>query len=278
MKNILILLFISILITSCSSTKLNSYNEKYVKKPTQAEFTFLSIEKETETEMLGQLDTRFKSTITTEAINQIIKIPEYVGKIIKNNRKKYKQEYFARNSIKFPLIDKIEDNKLNVKSLPILTLTRKVFIKDTLKTALKLRFKPHNLKNGFMLFKFDAENSKINLTKAKIKKSYPFVNLNITIKGFYIDLAGDNITESEISSKEMIIPFKNGIDFSQLLNNQEIFSSPFKIQNLMAIEILVNETNPYFIKLEELESKSDENSEELTELIRRLLEKKEDED
>ncbi len=276
MKNFLLILSIILLFFSCSSTKLNSYNSKFVKQSTQAEFIHLSIEKDNSVDISGQFNTLFKSSITTEAINQIIKIPEYVGKIIKNSKKKYKQEYSAKNSITFKLAKKINDGSIEIKNLPVLNLTRKVYIKDTLKTALELKFKPVNLNNGFMLFQFDSENSKINLTKAKIKPSYPFVNLSVTIKGFYIDLKDNNITENEISSKEIIIPFKNGIDFSKLLNNNKIYSSPFKIQNLMAIEISVNETNPYYIKLNELETKSDENSEELTELIRRLLEKKEE--
>ena len=199
-----------------------------------------------------------------------------MGKIIKNNKKKYKQNYTARNSITFPITDTV-NKVVIIKNLPIIHLTRKIFISDSLNTALKLRFNPINLKNGFMLFQFDSEKSLMEYTKAKTTKNYPFINLRIIIKGFYIEKDGNSISENEISSKEIIIPVKNGMKFSDILSEKEnIYSSPFKIQNLMALEVTVNEINPYYIKLEELETKSDENSDELTGLIRRLIKKDED--
>ena len=91
-----------------------------------------------------------------------------------------------------------------------------------------------------------------------------------------IDNDGNGITENEVVSKEMIIPFKNAANFKEFLNGIEIYSTPFKNQNLMALEIEVNETNPYYIKLEEIDSKFDENSNELTEILKRLLKTEEE--
>ncbi|WP_298880706.1 hypothetical protein [uncultured Polaribacter sp.] len=276
MKKIIILFF-TILLSSCSSTKLNSYDSNFIKRKTQAEFVHLNIIKKETPETL-EINKNFSTAITGEIINQIIKIPDYVGKIIKNNKKKYKQNYSARNSITFPITETNNNDIVTIKNLPIINLTRKVFIEDSLYTALNLRFNPINLKNGFMLFQFDSDKSKIKYTKAKTTKNYPFVDLRIEIKGFYIEKEDTSISENEITSKEIIIPFKNGMKFSDILTAKEkIYSSPFKIQNLMALEITVNETNPFYIKLEELETKSDENTEELTELIRRLI-KNDDED
>ena len=52
-----------------------------------------------------------------------------------------------------------------------------------------------------MLFKFNPENSNINFTKAKTTKSYPFVNLRIVIKGFYIDNDGNVVLANDACTK-----------------------------------------------------------------------------
>jgi hypothetical protein len=273
-----IVLFICLItFVSCSSSKLNSYGKNFEKTKTQAEFVYLEIEKSA-VKITETKDKAFvKTLIGSEIINQIVKIPDYIGKIIENNKVKYTQMYMAQNSITFPLIDSIKtlsgkDSIFTKRiTLPKVKLIRKISINDTVFEAIKLNFIPVNLNNGFMVFKFNPEKSNINFTKAKTTKSYPFVNLRVIIKGFYIDNDGKGISENEVVSKEMIIPFKNSTNFKEFLNEIEIYSSPFKIKNLMALEIEINETNPYHIKLEELDKKYDENSSELAEILRRLL-------
>ena len=278
-----VLLFGLFVFISCTNSKLISYKNNFKKTKTQAEFVYLKIKEDsTLTDEKSNNKAFIETLVGAEIINQIVKIPDYVGKIIENNKVKYTQMYMARNSIDFPLIDSIRIEKgkesIFVKRLKLgeIELIRKISINDSIFDAIKLNFTPKNLNNGFMLFKFNPENSNINFTKAKTTKSYPFVNLRIVIKGFYIDNDGNGITENEVVSKEMIIPFKNAANFKEFLNGIEIYSTPFKIQNLMALEIEVNETNPYYIKLEEIDSKFDENSNELTEILKRLLKTEEE--
>jgi len=274
MKN-LVLLSSLLMLFSCTSSKLISYGNDFEKTKTQAEFVYLEIEEDTTLTKDSSNKAFIETLVGAEIINQIVKIPDYVGKIIENNKVKYTQMYMARNSITFPLIDSIKTKKgkdsIVKVTLQNLNLIRKISINDKISEAIKLSFSSKNLNNGFMLFKFNPNESIINFTKAKTSKSYPFINLRVVIKGFYIDNDGNGITENEVVSKEMIIPFKNSTNFKEFLNKINIYSTPFKIQNLMAIEIEVNETNPYHIKLEEIDSKFDENSSELTEILKRLL-------
>lgn len=261
-----------LILYSCGSNKLVSYNDKFKKVPTQAELVTLNISEfkpETQnTSTILSIKRLEDAKILNTLIDQIPKIPQYVGKIIKNSKKKYNQSYKARNTIAYEIIN----SKDSTVILPKLELERRIFIqglkKDT--TAIKISLTPQYLDNG--LFVFKLEEIKMNYSKAKIKAKYPFVNVSVSIKGIYIQEKDNKLEEVEVDTKEIIFPIKHG---ESILSEMKInlFSDPLKIKNLRAIEVSVGETNPFFVKLEELEDNLDENKDLLDDLLKTITEK-----
>lgn len=276
----LILIFTTIfIITSCSTTKLNSYGENYKKIKTQAELVSLKISDTifTGNAIITQANNSNSFNILGNIIssdliiNQLEKIPSYINRIIKDSKKKYTQNYNANNTLTFKT-----GFENDILKLPNLDFRRKIFYDNKQADAIKIKFSPHPIngkkfKNTDTLFVYKLNDIIINYTKAKTTKNYPFVDLNIEIKAKYYEKDSDNkISEKEYTSSNINLPVKNGIIFDRFIIDYPIYSKPFKINNLKMVEIKVIETNPYYLKLEELESNLTENKEDLSGLFKEL--------
>ncbi|MFK5878808.1 MAG: hypothetical protein QM478_04840 [Flavobacteriaceae bacterium] len=273
MKNILFII-LGLFIISCSTSKLKSYGEKesdkYATIKTQAEYTSLKIDLYKESE----------NTVTEEysisgfygiILDQIVKIPSYIQRGIKNRKKKYTQKYAAHNSLTFETVKyaKRDTNKKNpIFTLPSVKLKRKIFYNKNGETinevASTIKFIPIHIEND-PLFVFKLASIDMKYTKAKTTKKYPFVNLVIEIKATYLEKdANDKLVAKEYKSKNIVLPVRNGVNFNDILNDHNIYSSPFIIEGLRNIEVTVTETNPYFLKLEELQTMVGDNEEDLS--------------
>jgi len=267
MKKVVVVI-LGMLVISCSTSKLKSYgkrgNDHYATFKTQAEFTSLKVNLYKESENIAA-EKAFISGFYGIILDQLVKIPSYVKKGIKNTKKKYTQKYTAHNSLTF---------NTNKDSLPSLELHRKIFYNKNDETinevASIIKFIPIHIDNN-PLFVFKLDSIKMNYTKAKTTKKDPFVNLVIEIKATYSekDLNG-KLVAKEYQSKNIVLPVRNGVNFNDILNDHAIYSSPFKIEGLKNIEVTVTETNPYFLKLEELESIVSDNEEDLSSFFKEL--------
>lgn len=280
MKHTVLIVTIFLLLCSCSTTKLNSYGrigeKSYKKIKTQAEFVHLNISKQIYKDKSYKADTSkigLESFITSELIiEQILKIPDYLGKIIKDRKKKYTQTYLARNTV--PFKTEMIKNETEVKlHLPKLKLTRTIFtnFKETNnKKAIEIEFDAVAIDDS--LFVFRLADVKSGYTKAKTTEKYPYVNLLIDIKGFYYDQLNGKIKEQAYSAKTIVVPVRNDKDTKELYDSFEVYSDPFKIEGLKIIEIKITEINPYHLKLEELESNFTANEEDINNLLKKLTE------
>jgi len=267
MKNT-IFIVLGLFVISCSTSKLKSYGKKgsnnYATFKTQAEYTSLTIEtyKKSEDKISAQA---FVSSFYGIILDQIVKIPSYIQRGIKNSKKKYTQTYTAHNSLTF---------ETNTDSLPSFELQRKIFYNKNGKTineiASTMKFIPIHIDND-PLFVFKLESINMKYTKAKTRKKYPFVNLVIEIKATYLEKGTNNkLVAEEYISKNIILPVRNGVNFNDILDDHAIYSSPFKIHGLRNIEVTVTETNPYFLKLEELETMVGDNEQDLSKFFEEL--------
>jgi hypothetical protein len=278
MKKIILLLAVFSLI-SCSTTKLNSYgkinNNSYQKIKTQAEIISLKITSVNYNLNGGVNNNRVESlssfSLSDLIIEQVLKIPDYIGKIIKDRKKKYTQNYKTKTTLDF-LTGPYK--KESIIKLPKLDFRRKIFTADTTtnnKNAIQLEFIPKPINDSLFVFKLDTIN--INYTKAKTTKKYPFVNLIIEIKATYYEKDDNGVyNEKEYTAQSIKLPVKNGLNLNTMIDEYPIYSDPFKINDLRMIEITVTETNPYYIKLEELETNLTENKGDLTTILTKLTE------
>ena len=271
MKNILFII-LGLFIISCSTSKLKSYGENehdnYATIKTQAEYTSLKIDiyKKTENKILAQT---FVSGFYGIILDQLVKIPSYIKKGIKNTKKKYTQTYTAHNSLTFSNGESVYTSPPDtIFRLPSLELQRKIFYNKNGETidemASTIKFIPVHIDND-PLFVFKLEPIIMKYTKAKTTKKYPYVNLVIEIKATYLEKdANDKLVAKEYQSKNIVLPVRNGVNFNDILNDYDIYSSPFKIEGLRSIEVTVTETNPYFLKLEELQTMVGDTEEDLS--------------
>ncbi|MBO3116245.1 hypothetical protein J4050_05765 [Winogradskyella sp. DF17] len=280
MKHTVLIVTIFLLLCSCSTIKLNSYGKigekSYQKIKTQAEFVHLKIT-EHRTSALTNVDE--ENNISSESfdpsgliIEQIVKIPDYLGKIIKDRKKKYTQTYTARNTVPFKT-GVIDNDTGDSIALPKLELTRTIFTnaKETNnKSAMRIQFDAIPIDDS--LFVFSLKDIKSSYTKAKTTEKYPYVNLLIEIKGTYYSLVNGKIKEQAQDANTIIVPVRNHTDTKELFKNSKIYSDLFKIDGLKTIEVKITEINPYHLKLEELESNLSANQEDINNLLQRLKE------
>lgn len=280
MRPIVIAVLLTITLCSCSTTKLNSYgkigNKSYQKIKTQAEFVHLKI-REHRTAALTTVDD--ENNIGLEnfepsglLIEQLLKIPDYLGKIIKDRKKKYTQTYTARNTLSFKT-GVIENDSAKSLVLPELELTRTILTnnKETNgKSAMQIQFDALPIDDS--LFVFSLKDIKSSYTKAKTTEKYPYVNLLIEIKGTYYNPVNGKIKEQSQESNTIIVPVSNNIPAKKLFKSLEIYSDPFKITGLKTIEVKITEVNPYHLKLEEMENNLTANQEDINNLLQKLTE------
>ncbi|WP_299124063.1 hypothetical protein [uncultured Winogradskyella sp.] len=276
MKKILLSLFTISLLMSCSTTKLNSYgtvnSNAYQKIKTQAELAHLEITKASSPRTIAMSSIDISGISGTELIiEQLLKLPDYLGKIIKDRKKKFTQTYKAKNTLDFET--EVANSKKSYDiNLPELNFSRKIFSKSIETNALELSLTP-KLIDEKSLFVFKIIDVNMTYTKSKSTKKYPFVNLNIVIKCTYYDKQDDSsFVEKTHTANSIVVPFKNGLDFGSVYNGINIYSDPFKVQGLKTIEVEVTEINPYYLKLEEMETNLTENKDDLSTILTKLTE------
>ncbi|MFD1064037.1 hypothetical protein ACFQ1Q_12340 [Winogradskyella litorisediminis] len=268
-----LIIILAICLCSCSSTKLNSYGinkeNNFEKIKTKADFNYLKITSSDITiPNRADINPDSNGFVSDILVSQLLKLPDYIGKIIKDRKKKFKQNYSAKNTLDF----KTNHTDTTV-SLPELEFERSIFIENVndKNQALKLNFNPVLIDDKMFAFKLD--DAILSYSKAKTTSKYPFVTLNIIIKCSYFDKESGGIdSEKEIASQNMVIPIGINQKFKTVYNDVVLLSDPFEICGLKTIEIEITEINPYYLKLDELETNLNENSENLTDILTKLTE------
>ncbi|MBC8756632.1 hypothetical protein H2O64_18310 [Kordia sp. YSTF-M3] len=194
-------------------------------------------------------------------IDQIPKVPEYFSKILKGQKKKYVATYSAKNTVIFD----------SSKKLPIVTLTR--YINNPSENeACKIVLKPQEIINENFSFKVDQAT--IKFSKAKIKKDYTHLILLIEISVTYDTSSKENGTlktsKTEVKSSTLKIPvsMSTGTTLNSKINEQ--LSDAFPIDNILEISVKVTETNPFKVKLEEIESVVEDFKEPIADFFKKL--------
>lgn len=260
-----LLTFISI--SFCAQNKNYTIeNEKVKQIRIKSDFTNLSIVKHNTNTFTPK--SFVASAILPFVTGQIQEIPKYITKVLKRNKKKYTADYSAKNVVTF---------NTNQHILPKLTVERFInFGNKTGEPASRIILVPEIVQNKY--FSFYVESANVNYSKAKLKNGYSHLVLLLEISITYDKLSKDkNVEKTEIKSTALKVP----IDVKSLTNiNSEInknLSDIFPIENILEISVNVVETNPYRLKIEELESVLSDFDEPIADFFKKIgesLEKK----
>ncbi len=269
MKPILIKLIFIMTFTSLFAQNKNYKVEKNSVKTveTKSDYTILKIEKQDKiSQETKNNSANIQASLVPFLVGQIPKIPQYISKIVENNKKKYVAEHNAKNSVDFKTDEFI----------PSLTFER--YINTTTNDnvlATKIVLKPKIVQDKYLAFYIDTIS--LPYSKAKLKNDYTHLVLLIEITAIYGEIENDkSIKKTEVKSSSLKIPVNVASNKEVLPVLKENLSDTFTLNNILEISVKVTETNPFKIKLEKIESFIANNNEDLSGLfseISKLLKK-----
>jgi len=261
MKLIINTLIMLSLVTGFSQNKYYTLKDNTVKKvPVLSDYTLLNIQ-QINFNASQQNSVLSKGSGVEILAGLITNLPKYVIQIIKGNKKKYMAEYEARNTL----------TSWGNDIYPKLILSR--YINTSNKSddlSAHIEILPKKTQKDF--FAFYVDNASVKYSQAKIKKGYTHLILLIEITAVYgeKDDNGSIVNKKEITSKPIRIPITVGSNQPISSNLKSTLSETFQTANLMEVRVKVTETNPFKIRLDQLQTTLEDNGELLGDIFSKL--------
>lgn len=242
-------------------TTLFSQNKNYsvnsnniIVKKTKSEFTTLKITKNAPKGALKAVPL---------LASLVEKAPEYIAKIIANNKKKYVAEYSAKNTVDFIT---------NTNALPSLTIERYINTTDNkTELATKIELEPKIVHGQFLAFYINKAS--LQYSKAKLKKNYNHIILLIEVTATYATLQEDKtLKKTEVTSSPLKLTLDIASGKSINPNFKVNLSDVFSTDNILSFSVKIIETNPYKIKLEKIEDFTNDFKEPISDFFTKLSE------